>query len=61
MTLRLAILGYGFIADLHARAARDCGLDVVVVAGENFDRARAFAQAHDIGRSASMGGGSRHR
>ena len=37
MTLRLAILGYGFIADLHARAARECGLTVAVVAGHQVD------------------------
>lgn len=46
MTMRLAILGYGFIADLHARAARDCGLAISVVAGHRRAAAATFADQH---------------
>lgn len=51
MTLRLAVLGHGFIGDLHTRAAREAGAEVVVVAGRNLERARAFAERHDIARA----------
>jgi len=49
MSPGLAVLGYGFIADLHVRAARALGLEVVGVAGHRGDRARAFAVGHGIG------------
>jgi predicted dehydrogenase len=49
--LRLAVLGYGFIADLHTRAAQACGATVVEVSGHHGDRAAAFAQRHGIERS----------
>lgn len=45
------MLGYGFIADLHVRAARQCGLTVQVVAGHDAGRAHAFARSHRISRS----------
>jgi predicted dehydrogenase len=51
--LRLAVLGHGFISDLHCRAARAAGAEVVVVAGRDAARAAAFAQAHGIERSTS--------
>jgi predicted dehydrogenase len=51
MTFRLAILGYGFIADLHARAARDCGLTIAVVAGHRPASAAEFAATHGALRS----------
>jgi len=51
MTLRLAILGYGFIADLHARAARECGLAISVVAGHRRASAATFADQHGALRS----------
>ena len=51
MTLRLAVLGHGFISDLHTRAAREVGAEVVVVAGRDAQRAAAFAARHDIARA----------
>ena len=51
MSLRLAVLGYGFIADLHVRAAQQCGLVVQVVGGHDAQRAATFAEAHGIQRS----------
>lgn len=50
MTLRIALLGHGFIGDLHTRAARQAGAEVVVVAGRDRDRAAAFADRHGIAR-----------
>lgn len=49
--LRLAVLGYGFIGDMHTRAAADVGLDVCIVAGHHLDRAQAFAERHGIARA----------
>ena len=49
--LRLAVLGYGFIADLHTQAAREAGLTVSVVAGHHGERAAEFAKRHGIARS----------
>lgn len=54
MTLRTAVLGYGWIADMHLGAAAAVGtdaVDVVAVAGHHGDRARAFAERHGIPRS----------
>ena len=51
MKPRIAVLGYGFIADIHVRAARECGLTVQVVAGHNAERADAFARSHNIVRA----------
>ena len=51
MTLRLAVIGHGFIGDLHTRAARNAGAEVVVVAGRDPQRAAAFAARHGIARS----------
>jgi predicted dehydrogenase len=45
--LRVALLGYGWIADRHAQAARSLGPDVVElvgVAGHHGDRATTFAE-----------------
>ena len=44
----MALLGYGFIIDLHTRAARAIGVDVVGVSGHHGDKARAFAERHGI-------------
>jgi predicted dehydrogenase len=50
--LRLAVIGAGFIADLHVRAARECeGVDVVGVASHHLERAQAFAERHGIPRA----------
>jgi len=49
--LRIALLGYGFIGDIHARAAADQGLVVSVVAGHDRARAERFAAAHGIARA----------
>lgn len=51
MTLRLAVLGHGFIGDLHTRAAHEAGAEVVVVAGRDAERASAFAARHGIARA----------
>ncbi len=51
MTIRIGLLGYGFIADLHARAAAAVGAPVVAVAGHHGGRAREFAGRHGIARS----------
>ena len=51
MTLRLALLGYGWMADRHWQAARAAGLEVVGVSGHDGDRARAFAEQRGIGRA----------
>lgn len=51
MSPRIGILGYGFIADLHVRAAAAVGVEVVAVAGHHGDRARDFAERHGVARS----------
>ncbi len=48
--LRLAILGYGFIADMHVRAARAAGAEPIVVAGHHAGRAGDFASRNGIAR-----------
>ena len=53
MSARLAVLGYGFIADLHTRAARAAGATVVSVTGPRSEAAAAFAARHGIERSGS--------
>ncbi len=51
MSLRIAVLGYGFIADLHTRAARAAGATVISVTGHRPERALDFARRHGIGRA----------
>ena len=51
MTLRLAVLGYGWMADRHCQAARSAGLDIVGVSGHDADRARTFAEQRGISRA----------
>ncbi len=53
-SLRLAVLGYGFIGDIHTRAAAEAGLDVTVVSGHDLGRAQAFAQGHGIARATTV-------
>ncbi len=49
--LRAVVLGYGFIGDMHARAAAAIAdVEVVGVAGHRLDRASEFASRHGIGR-----------
>ena len=51
MRVRLALLGYGWVADRHMQAAHALGVDrveVVGVAGHHGDRAAAFARRHGI-------------
>ncbi|MGI9052629.1 MAG: Gfo/Idh/MocA family protein [Ilumatobacteraceae bacterium] len=48
--LRLAVLGVGFIANLHVRAAQEHGLTVGVVAGRDAGRTAEFATRHGIER-----------
>jgi predicted dehydrogenase len=48
VSLRLAVLGHGSIAEVHVAAARACGLDVRAVAGRDAARAGAFASRHGI-------------
>lgn len=49
--LRLAVLGHGFISDLHCRAVQANGAHVMVVAGRDPARAAAFAAEHGVERS----------
>ncbi len=46
--LRVGLIGYGFIGDLHCRVAQASGATVVAVSGHSGDRARKFADAHGI-------------
>ncbi len=46
--LRLAMLGCGFIADLHTRAAAAAGVEVVGVANHRLETAAVFAARHQI-------------
>jgi predicted dehydrogenase len=50
----MAMVGYGWIAAMHVRAAQALGRDVVEVvgvAGHHGDRARAFGDQHGIARA----------
>ncbi len=49
----MAVLGYGFIGDMHTRAAAAAGLEVCVVAGHRSDRVQAFADRHGIALATS--------
>jgi len=49
--LRAVVLGYGFIADLHVRAATTLAdVDIVGVSGHQRERATDFARRHGIDR-----------
>ncbi len=49
--LRAVVLGYGFIADLHVRAAATLpDVRIVGVSGHRLDRAAAFAERHGVER-----------
>ncbi len=48
MTARLALLGCGWVADMHARAAAECGHAVVAVANHRLESAERFASEHGI-------------
>ncbi|HZZ87507.1 MAG TPA: Gfo/Idh/MocA family oxidoreductase, partial [Caulobacteraceae bacterium] len=48
MSLGVALLGAGWAAAMHARAARAAGLALVGVAARDADKTRAFAAAHGI-------------
>ncbi len=50
MTVRLALLGCGWVADMHARAAAACGLAVAGVANHRLESAERFAAEHGIER-----------
>lgn len=47
---RLALLGYGAVAALHATSLQALGGSIVVVAGPNREEALTFARRHGIGR-----------
>ena len=47
---RIAMLGYGAIADFHATALTSLGASLVVVAGPNGEEAGAFAERHHVDR-----------
>jgi predicted dehydrogenase len=51
VSLRLAVFGTGFIADMHVRAAEACGNTVSVVAGHDLPRTNRFAAVHGIRRA----------
>ena len=44
----IVTLGYGFIADMHIKAAREVGIQTVGVSGHNGDKAVQFVNKHDI-------------
>ncbi|HTG48173.1 MAG TPA: Gfo/Idh/MocA family oxidoreductase [Actinomycetota bacterium] len=48
--MRVALFGCGWIQDFHARAVRESGSEVVVVANHREETARAFAERHGIER-----------
>jgi predicted dehydrogenase len=50
VTTRLALLGCGWVADMHARAAAACGNEVVGVANHRLESAQRFASEHGIAR-----------
>jgi predicted dehydrogenase len=50
VTARLALLGCGWVADMHARAAAECGATVVGVANYQLESAERFASEHGIER-----------
>jgi predicted dehydrogenase len=50
VTARLALLGCGWVADMHARAAAACGQPVVGVANHRLESAERFAAEHGIER-----------
>ena len=50
MTVRLAVLGCGWVADMHVRAAAACGAEVTGVANHRLESAERFAREHGIAR-----------
>lgn len=48
---RMILLGYGWAASMHARAAKVAGIEVVGVAGHNIARAQTFAETHGIAQA----------
>jgi predicted dehydrogenase len=50
VTARLAVLGCGWVADMHVRAAATCGHTVVGVANHRLESAERFAAEHGIER-----------
>jgi predicted dehydrogenase len=50
VTARLALLGCGWVADMHARAAATCGHTVAGVANHRLESAQRFATEHGIER-----------
>jgi predicted dehydrogenase len=50
VTARLALLGCGWVADMHVRAAAACGQPVAGVAGYQLESAERFAAEHGIER-----------
>jgi predicted dehydrogenase len=51
VTARLALLGCGWVADMHARAAATCGHTVAGVANHRLESAERFASEHQIERA----------
>ena len=51
MTVRMALLGYGWAGAMHARAAQSAGVEIVGVAGHNLQRVEAFAATHGIAQA----------
>jgi predicted dehydrogenase len=50
VTARLALLGCGWVADMHAQAAAACGASVTGVANHRLESAQRFAAEHGIER-----------
>jgi predicted dehydrogenase len=47
----MILLGYGWAASMHARAAKVAGVEVVGVAGHDGARAQTFAETHGIAQA----------
>jgi predicted dehydrogenase len=50
VTLRLAVLGCGWVADMHVRAALACEAEIAGVANHRIESAQRFAAEHGIER-----------
>jgi predicted dehydrogenase len=50
VTPRLAVLGCGWVADMHVRAALACGAEIAGVANHRIESAQRFAAEHRIER-----------
>ena len=50
---KVGIIGYGWAAEMHAKAAKSLGIEILGVAGPNKIRRDQFASSHNISESAT--------